>query len=58
MFTDYDRTEVVSNLYAIRRTIEKNSFDCREKSLALTKLDEACMWYKSIPVVLKENKEN
>lgn len=52
-----DGISVVAGLYSIRRTIERNSPNSREKSLALTKIDEACMWYKQIPIVMEEEKE-
>lgn len=42
----------VSDLYSIRRRLEKNSPDCRETDLAITKLDEAAMWIKQIPIPL------
>lgn len=48
--SDEPMTEIVGHIYWARRGIDKHLPSCREASLALTKLDEAVMWLKSIPV--------
>lgn len=42
--------EAVSKLYEIRRNLEKDIPNSRERSLSITKIDEAAMWIKQIPV--------
>lgn len=49
-----EELSVIGTLYQVRRFIEKEMPKCREASLAITKLDEAAMWYKQIPVELKD----
>lgn len=42
--------EIVTGLYQVRRLVEKEAPKCREASVTLTKIDEAAMWAKSIPL--------
>lgn len=42
--------DCVSDIYMIRRKIQKELPDEWERMLALSKLDEAAFWIKSIPV--------
>lgn len=44
--------ETVSDIWRIRRRLEKGFHRSRELSLTLTKLDEAAMWAKQIPIEL------
>ncbi len=39
----------VTDIWNVRRLLETKTRPCRERSLALTKLDEATFWIKSIP---------
>ena len=41
-------------IWTARRKIEKECPKCREASLAITKLDEAAMWYDQIPVPIDD----
>ena len=47
--TEGDISSIVGDLYMIRRKLEASS-NCRETSLSITKIDEAAMWIKQIPV--------
>lgn len=46
-------SSIVTDIYLARRRIESEMPDCWEKTLALTKLDEATFWLKSIPVEMR-----
>lgn len=46
-------SSIVTDIYLARRRIVSEIPDCREKSLALTKLDEATFWLTSVPVEMK-----
>ena len=47
-------TALVGDIYQIRRALEKEAPSCRERSLAITKLDEATFWLKEIPIVMTD----
>lgn len=47
--------EVRKSFYDVLLTINDNVLDSREKSLAITKIEEACMW--AVKAVSTEKKE-
>lgn len=47
--------KILGDIYMIRRRVEKSYSSGRERSLVLTKLDEAAMWLKTIPVEVGES---
>lgn len=47
--------EVVGDIYATRRKVMKNFEPCRERSLVLTKLDEAAMWARNLPIDMERS---
>jgi hypothetical protein len=42
-------TSAVTDIWQVRRRLETDTPPSRERSLAMTKLDEAAFWIKSIP---------
>lgn len=44
----------VTDIWNVRRLLETKTRPCRERSLAMTKLDEAVFWIKSIPYDIGE----
>mgnify|MGYP003320868234 CR=1 FL=1 len=51
--TEYE-AKIVGDIYAVRREVEKTYPPSRERSLALTKLDEAALWIKATPLEVHE----
>lgn len=51
-------TKIVGDIYTVRREVEKTYPPSRERSLVLTKLDEATMWLRSIPIEVGRSKDS
>ena len=45
--------DCVTDIYAIRRKLERKFGQSHEKQTAIDKLDEATFWIKSIPIVME-----
>ena len=50
--------EVVGDIYAMRRKVLETFDPCRERSLVLTKLDEAALWARNLPIEMDRSWSN